>query len=493
MPLRKPVSFTEAESYLKARQDRPTALNSTQYLTLWDKEARRKAFFSARVASADILAEFHRLTQAVVEGRGSQTQAVELMREFLMTDGRSALERGGWMMPREAEGKLTELASTRRLNLIVYQNVKIAQETGSYQQWAQVREDVPYGQWQLGYSEEHRAEHVARDGRIYPFDHPIWTVSPPGSEFNCHCYRREMTAAEARASGATIEPVDADVQPGLVDFDPSGGLDLPPVVKEDLPPDLRAELRKALGMENEEEALARRYRREVRTAIAAPVGSDPTEIARAALDMATVDAMPFEQAKRFASAVRQWKGSLRLYDVGTEVVGHHLATLKRVPPAMRRAAIEGSGTIHIGARPVTGFHGMAHLKGVTPRGWEGTGYTWDDVGGAGPDRKGAGTFIGADRFYGGSRDTTALHELGHAADVVTKSVENATVEHQRRLYDKLDGYFQQGGPGGQVGAQELAAQGMAQYLKWGHDYVKVNYDRPFATLMARAVRGALWK
>jgi hypothetical protein len=252
MPLRKPVSFREAEAYLTAKADRPTALNSRQYLTMWDKDARQRAFFSANVASADILAALHKATQAVVDGMGTEAQAVDWMRTFLETDGAAELARGGWATGGEAGNRLTELASKRRLELIVYQNVKIAQETGAYQQWAATRDVHPYGRWRLGRAEEHREEHVARDGNVYAFDHPIWTESPPGSEFNCRCWRELMTAAEARADGVTIEPLDSPFIPGTVDFDPAGGLDIPPPVKPDLPPDVAAALRKALGMPAEE-------------------------------------------------------------------------------------------------------------------------------------------------------------------------------------------------------------------------------------------------
>ena len=36
-------------------------------------------------------------------------------------------------------------------------------------QWAETRELFPYGRWRIGEAEEHRREHVARDGKVYPF------------------------------------------------------------------------------------------------------------------------------------------------------------------------------------------------------------------------------------------------------------------------------------------------------------------------------------
>jgi hypothetical protein len=184
--LRRIVHFKQAEEYLAARQDRPTYLKASEYLTAWDAETRRKAFFSARVASADILSELHQRCQQVVNGDMTDRQARELLRVFLNGDGAAALRQLGFMPQGEAAQSVVELASVRRLQLILYQNAKIAQEAGHYRQWAENAALFPYGRWHLGHAEEHRPEHAARDGKVYAFEHPIWRTSPPGSEFNCH-------------------------------------------------------------------------------------------------------------------------------------------------------------------------------------------------------------------------------------------------------------------------------------------------------------------
>jgi len=245
--LRRSVNFREAERYLASRADKPTALKAKEYLTVWDAETRRKSFFSARVASADLLSALHAKVQAVVEGKGTENQAAELLRVFLERDGAEALSALGFLPAAATTDALTELSATRRLRLILYQNAKIAEEAGAYQQWAVNKDMFPYGRWRLGYAEEHREEHVARDGKIYPFDHPIWTQSPPGSEFNCHCYREELTAEEARAAGVPIEPIPKDPLPRpTVDFDPSQPLASPPPIKPEVPPAIRDALLRQL-------------------------------------------------------------------------------------------------------------------------------------------------------------------------------------------------------------------------------------------------------
>jgi hypothetical protein len=243
--LRRGVSFQEAEQYLRAKRDTPTTLTSREYLTLWNDETRRKAFFSARVASADLLTTLHETVQDVVDGKASEEQAVEWLRDFAKNQGRETLARAGWAPAEEAKG-LTELASRRRLQLIVYQNTKIAHETGAYQQWAATRDIHPYGRWRLGYAEKHRESHVRLDGNIYSFDHPIWRQAPPGSEFGCHCWRELLTAEEAQAAGVPIQPSSSPVPEAQVRFDPGAGMDRPPPIRQGMPLALEQTLRSEL-------------------------------------------------------------------------------------------------------------------------------------------------------------------------------------------------------------------------------------------------------
>lgn len=243
--LRRGVSYAEAERYLRAKTPTPTTLTAQQYLTLWNSEARRKAFFSARVASVDLLSTLQKATQAVVDGQASEGQAVEWLRDFAKNQGRDTFAKAGWAPAEEARG-ITELASYRRLELVVYQNTKIAHEVGAYQQWAATQDVFPYGRWRLGPSETHRPEHVKLDGNIYPFDHPIWRQSPPGSEFGCKCWRELLTEEQAKQAGVQIQPKTSPIPDAQVKFDPAAGLDIPPPIKKETPPALVQEVKREI-------------------------------------------------------------------------------------------------------------------------------------------------------------------------------------------------------------------------------------------------------
>lgn len=215
-----PIPFKEADAFLASRQDRPTALKARELAIAWDAQARQAAFFSARVIEAAVLSRLHAVVEQVTSGQLPQRQAVRLLREYLLGDGADALSRMGFAPARGAQG-LAQLASIPRLSLIVYQNVKMAQERGHYAQWKQVSQDFPYGIWRCGHAENHRDEHLARDGKAYPFDHPIWTQSPPGGEYNCHCRRELATAQDLRERGISPEPPDSPFLPSSLGFDPS--------------------------------------------------------------------------------------------------------------------------------------------------------------------------------------------------------------------------------------------------------------------------------
>lgn len=230
-----PIGFKEADEALAKRLDTPTRLKYREIISAWDDEARSKAFFSARVSSASILSEIHQQVADVVSGKGTKQQAYEWINRYFIGEGADALAAIGFAPPKEANG-VAELGSVARIKLIIDTQVKMAQEVGQYQQWEASKQQFPYGIWKIGYAEEHREEHVARDGKVYAFDHPIWTGSPPGGEFNCHCYRLLLGEEDLAERGLTPEPMDSPFEPSSLGFNPASGMpDKPPFGKRVMP------------------------------------------------------------------------------------------------------------------------------------------------------------------------------------------------------------------------------------------------------------------
>ncbi len=233
-----PLTFAEAEAMLTARLDTPTALRHKEIAALWDDEFRSRAFFSARVTEATVLSELHRRAQDVLDGKMTDKQAVALLRDYFVGPGADALAAMGFAPKRDAR-TIGELASYPRLQLIIETNVRMAQECGHYQQWAESAVYWRYGIWRCGYAEEHREEHLARDGRAYAFEHPIWTQSPPGGEFNCHCWREIASEDDIKELGIEPEPLSSPFQPSSLGFDPSRGMAEPPPFGKRVRPEYR--------------------------------------------------------------------------------------------------------------------------------------------------------------------------------------------------------------------------------------------------------------
>lgn len=228
--LERPVSFNEAMAMIDERLDRATALKYRRILEEWAPAARQRAFFSARVASATALSILHDRCRQVLEGDMTDAQAVRLIQEwFLQPQGGSVLASMGFAPVRDARG-VAELASGARLALVVRTNVLMAQECGRYLAWKDMADAFPYGRWRCGHAEHHREEHLRRDGRVFRFDHPIWTQSPPGGEFNCRCRRELLTRRDLDRLGLVPEPDDFPFAPSSLGFDPSRPVSDTPVV-----------------------------------------------------------------------------------------------------------------------------------------------------------------------------------------------------------------------------------------------------------------------
>ena len=228
--LDRPVSLNEAEAMLDARLDRATALRFREILAAWAPGARQRAFFSARVAAATALSILHRRCRQVLEGDMTDAQAVRLIQEwFLSPAGGSILASMGFAPVRDARG-VAELASGARLALVIRTNVLMAQECGRYAAWRDQADAFPYARWRCGHAEHHREEHLRRDGRVFRFDHPIWTQSPPGGEFNCRCRRELLTQRDLDRLGLVPEPDDFPFAPSSLGFDPSRPVSDTPVV-----------------------------------------------------------------------------------------------------------------------------------------------------------------------------------------------------------------------------------------------------------------------
>jgi SPP1 gp7 family putative phage head morphogenesis protein len=201
--LLKPINNPQAVEFLQQKSNRVTPLKAAEIASAWSDEARAKAFFSARVMKADILAEIRRRTQQVLDGKGTTSDARHWIKEFLKTDGDNSLFECGFLAVNSSES-IAELGSTRRINLIVDQNVRMAQEVGHYAECQDDKDIFPYVRYDSENDEKTRPSHRALDGKIFRVDDPVTAQIWPPNGFGCRCNMVQLD--ESDIAGHKIEP-----------------------------------------------------------------------------------------------------------------------------------------------------------------------------------------------------------------------------------------------------------------------------------------------
>lgn len=99
------------------------------------------------------------------------------------------------------------------------------------------------------------------------------------------------------------------------------------------------------------------------------------------------------------------------------------AEIAKMPPKALKAIKDAGSRMDLVANGgITSHPDAVHLKGVTPRGWEGTGRTWDTVPGGGASDKGGATIIVANKLRGAHGSANlVLHEHAHTLDAAIGS------------------------------------------------------------------------
>ncbi len=186
----------EVSAYLKEKGDRP-AFRSSE---VWGEE-HAYAFTVAKATSADVLTAIRSSLQTAKDkGVPYEAWARELKPE---------LQRLGWWgvqdvtNPATGERELAELGSPRRLGIIYRSNMRSARAAGQYERSQRTKAVLPFWLYGLGPSVNHRPEHVAKEGTVLPVDHPFWSTWFPPNGWECKCWVRQITRAEAMRRGVT--------------------------------------------------------------------------------------------------------------------------------------------------------------------------------------------------------------------------------------------------------------------------------------------------
>lgn len=107
-------------------------------------------------------------------------------------------------------------------------------------------------------------------------------------------------------------------------------------------------------------------------------------------------------------------------DYNKDAASMMINNLSKIPEDILRKLLISGGKIKLINGKLTDEQEYAFLKGVTPRGWEGTGKTWDDLSGLG-GYPNVVVRIGYSEKTEGTMNLE-LHETGHAVDCVFNNI-----------------------------------------------------------------------
>ncbi|MCX7007497.1 MAG: phage minor head protein, partial [Kiritimatiellaeota bacterium] len=194
-----PMTFTAARDFLAQKVNLPTQLGSLDLSLKVPARIRAQAFFSARVASANIVQGLRTEVEAVARGDYNYAEARGRLTTFLARQGYGIPDVGT-----KADQDLTNLASTRRLDLILRQNVAMAHAVGQREvaENPAVMEDLPCYEYLPSGAQHPRTEHMQFYGLILPKNDPFWATHYPPWEFGCDCAIGQTDAPpNAKTSG----------------------------------------------------------------------------------------------------------------------------------------------------------------------------------------------------------------------------------------------------------------------------------------------------
>lgn len=121
-----------------------------------------------------------------------------------------------WLGKREytdpLTGELVEIkrSPARRLKTIYNSNLRTARAAGQWERIERTKGALPYLEYRLGPSEQHRHAHVEKAGMILSVDSLFWDEWMPPNGWGCKCWVRQVTKREAERRGISTTPDVAD-------------------------------------------------------------------------------------------------------------------------------------------------------------------------------------------------------------------------------------------------------------------------------------------
>lgn len=213
----RPQTFEDTNDWLAARVNVPIGMDSRQLALSRNFRAKVRAncFFSAKVAEAHILERLRKVSDSYSRGEIDLSTARMKLKLFLVGQGYTADDVASKPPPgidieswKEAR-KLTNLASTARLNLLLNQNAAMARAVGARQVSMDpaMLKRFPYYRYVPSVSRNKRPQHKRFYNLVLPKTDPFWDTHTPPADYACRCSIENVDADEAEEFGGIDKAV----------------------------------------------------------------------------------------------------------------------------------------------------------------------------------------------------------------------------------------------------------------------------------------------
>jgi SPP1 gp7 family putative phage head morphogenesis protein len=175
---------------------------SFSWQDVW-KEEHDAAFTVAKMADVDLLSDVRNAVDAAIANG-------ETLQEFSKKLKPTLVERGWWgqaMMvdPLTQEEKEVQLGSARRLDTIFRTNMQTAYAAADLDRYDETKDDAPYLMYDAVDDKRTRPLHHAWDSTVLRGDDPWWQSHRPPNGFNCRCSTVQLSDADLRAMGKSVD------------------------------------------------------------------------------------------------------------------------------------------------------------------------------------------------------------------------------------------------------------------------------------------------
>lgn len=178
----------EALEFFRAKKLKP----GFDHRDTW-KEEHQAAFTVAKAMQVDILGDIRSaLDDALANGKTFEQFQKELQ-PILAAKGWWGI--GTEFDPVTGQPREVQLGSPRRLRTIYETNVRQARSAGREERLQRTKATHPYAIYEVGPSENHRADHLSWHGVCLPIDDPWWDTHTPMNGWGCKCTKRAISKA----------------------------------------------------------------------------------------------------------------------------------------------------------------------------------------------------------------------------------------------------------------------------------------------------------